>query len=388
MKYNKHYLLSAINIIFILLICSMAYGEVQSSANYSMRQCTLNNAGGQSSSDNYALSHILAQPSPVTSSSSSGYRLYGGFRHSTRAVTDKPDGDVAPLGNRDGTVNVGDALVALRFALLLETPTQEDIQHGDVAPLDAGGQPNPDGQITVGDALVILRKALGLSTFEEFQLEGRILFGNKAITEYTSNHVTFWFRDETTGTSIDNVFTIYDNQTGKYGVSGLPNGPFLMYPSIHETGEAVTFPGNFKAWITTVDLSTLSDAEAASYDLQISKIIHLTKPFDNSGYTSWPPPYPQYDSPLFFQWEAITGATRYNICITKYGDSLNSFMEYVIQQSTTSTSIECTLTSSGDQTHYHFSVRAYNAGNDMVGYYYTTCHPGGGYGAHYKFKIK
>ena len=72
------------------------------------------------------------------------------------------DGDLAPLGNRDGIVNVGDALVALRFALGLETPTQEDIEHGDVAPLDAQGQPNPDGQINVGDALVILRIALGI----------------------------------------------------------------------------------------------------------------------------------------------------------------------------------------------------------------------------------
>jgi len=80
------------------------------------------------------------------------------------AVLDK-DGDVAPFGNRDGTVNVGDALVALRFALELETPTQEDMQHGDVAPLDASGHPNPDGKITVGDALVILRKALGIIDF-------------------------------------------------------------------------------------------------------------------------------------------------------------------------------------------------------------------------------
>jgi len=75
------------------------------------------------------------------------------------------DGDVAPFGNRDGMVNVGDALVALRFALELETPTQEDMQHGDVAPLDASGHPNPDGKITVGDALVILRKALGIIDF-------------------------------------------------------------------------------------------------------------------------------------------------------------------------------------------------------------------------------
>ena len=72
------------------------------------------------------------------------------------------DGDVAPLGNRDGIVNVGDALVALRFALGLDTYTQEDIEHGDIGPLDTESQPNPDGKITVGDALVILRKVLGL----------------------------------------------------------------------------------------------------------------------------------------------------------------------------------------------------------------------------------
>ncbi|OAQ20911.1 CAP domain-containing protein [Thermosulfurimonas dismutans] len=75
-----------------------------------------------------------------------------------------PDGDVAPLGNRDGQVNIGDALVALRFALGLETPSDEDKCHADVAPIE-NGVPAPDGQITIGDALVILRKALGLITW-------------------------------------------------------------------------------------------------------------------------------------------------------------------------------------------------------------------------------
>ena len=139
MKYNKHYLLSAINIILISLICSLAYGEVQSSENYSIRRCTLTNGGGQSSSDNDTLSRIPGQSSPITFSSSSGGRLYGGLRQLSEAVSNEPDGDVAPLGNRDDTVNVGDALMALRFALGLETPTQEDMGHGDVAPLDAGG---------------------------------------------------------------------------------------------------------------------------------------------------------------------------------------------------------------------------------------------------------
>ena len=75
------------------------------------------------------------------------------------------DGDVAPLGNRDSQINVGDALVSLRFALGLEIPTQEDMCHGDVAPLDTNNQPSRDGQISVGDSLVILRKALGITSF-------------------------------------------------------------------------------------------------------------------------------------------------------------------------------------------------------------------------------
>ncbi|MEA3360006.1 MAG: hypothetical protein U9R17_11465 [Thermodesulfobacteriota bacterium] len=53
----------------------------------------------------------------------------------------------------------------MRFALNLETLTQKDIEHGDVAPLDAQGQPNPDGVINVGNALVILTKALGIIGF-------------------------------------------------------------------------------------------------------------------------------------------------------------------------------------------------------------------------------
>jgi len=165
MKYNKDNLLSSITIILICLISSAAYGEAQASTNYTITHSIITNAGGGSNSDNYTLSHTLGQSSPTTTSSSSSYRLYGGFRHPAKAVIGEADGDVAPLGNPDGVVNVGDALVALRFALLLETPTAEDIAHGDVAPLDAQNKPNPDGAITVGDALVILRKALGIISF-------------------------------------------------------------------------------------------------------------------------------------------------------------------------------------------------------------------------------
>lgn len=75
--------------------------------------------------------------------------------------------DLAPLGNPDGEVNVGDALLCLRFALGLEPghPTADECTHGDVGPLDSNGCLNPDGQVDLADSLVILRLTLGLIDF-------------------------------------------------------------------------------------------------------------------------------------------------------------------------------------------------------------------------------
>jgi len=118
-----------------------------------------------------------------------------------------PDGDIAPLGSPDGVVNVGDALIALRFALSLEPghPTSFELCHGDVAPLDNSNQPNPDGQITVGDALVILRRALGIISFSQiissdqltpsdftyqgaFRLPSDFNWGSRAMSYYPSGN--------------------------------------------------------------------------------------------------------------------------------------------------------------------------------------------------------
>jgi len=123
------------------------------------------------------------------------------------------DGDVAPLGNRDGSVNVGDALVALRFALSLETPTAEDIAHGDVAPLDANNRPSPDGQITVGDALVILRKALGLVSWTKPSLPSEW----NASTDFGEMEFTV----NSDGTGVIEITYIFSNWTcGSATMSG------------------------------------------------------------------------------------------------------------------------------------------------------------------------
>ena len=60
-----------------------------------------------------------------------------------------PDGDV----DGSGTVNISDGIMALRIAMSLITPTEQQLTHGDL---------DGDGSISMGDAVTILRMAMGL----------------------------------------------------------------------------------------------------------------------------------------------------------------------------------------------------------------------------------
>lgn len=72
---------------------------------------------------------------------------------------------VFPDGNFKGTgiADVSDALKALRIAVGLDLPTENDILHGDVSPFVSGAA--PDNIITVADALLIMKKVVGLIIF-------------------------------------------------------------------------------------------------------------------------------------------------------------------------------------------------------------------------------
>ena len=66
------------------------------------------------------------------------------------------DGDL----NMDGVVDVRDVLLGQQLLLGQLELTQQQLQHGDVAPL-VGGVPSPDGLFNAGDLLVIIRKVMG-----------------------------------------------------------------------------------------------------------------------------------------------------------------------------------------------------------------------------------
>jgi uncharacterized UPF0146 family protein len=68
-----------------------------------------------------------------------------------------PNGDL----NGDGTVDISDALKALRIAVGLDELTPDLLKVADVAPF-TDGVPAPDGLLDIADAVVILQKSVGL----------------------------------------------------------------------------------------------------------------------------------------------------------------------------------------------------------------------------------
>jgi hypothetical protein len=94
------------------------------------------------------------------------------------------NGQIVPDGDLTGeaTVDVADALRALRIAVGLITPIDQDMAHGDVAPLVNDG-PAPDGKIDVSDALIILKKVVGLISWGLSPVIDEIVVGGNGVSQ-------------------------------------------------------------------------------------------------------------------------------------------------------------------------------------------------------------
>ena len=78
-------------------------------------------------------------------------------------------GDVAPLGDPDGQLNVADVLILERFILSQVSPTAEELLVTDVAPLGA-----PDGLLNAADLVVSSPRRLPTGTLTLSKLTIRV----------------------------------------------------------------------------------------------------------------------------------------------------------------------------------------------------------------------
>ncbi len=181
-------------------------------------------------------------------------------------------GDVAPVGNVDGEIKIGDAVVALRMAMgLIDVDS-----NADVAPLD-----NPDGSVKIGDAVVILRAALGLVVIEDTTPNDT--FADSALPEgyvhlnalRTSAGMTAYVRDELLEKSaLNHANYNTTNQMGGHDESSSDSGftgaapvdrtLFVGYPS-RSIGEGVTFSQGETGTAAELGIKAIDNLMSAIY---------------------------------------------------------------------------------------------------------------------------
>lgn len=223
-------------------------------------------------------------------------------------------------------------------------------------------------------------------------LSGQLTYDGFPISEITDEMPTFWFRNEVSGQVYENAVATYNTDDGNYQILNLPHSKIGIKVSFHVSGLRHTFPGNYQSW-TTLDPSALREEERANYTMHMKKTMHLMEPFDNSEaefiHDVSGNSYPEYTSPLHFEWAPIDGAKAYQISVnaTRNGSHPDGYgyIRKVIQKNVFDSSYELVIDPSPENTHYEFSVSAYSPEGIQLGMYMTTYLKGHGWD--YRFKI-
>jgi hypothetical protein len=208
---------------------------------------------------------------------------------------------------------------------------------------------------------------------------------------------TFFCTDRDTGQLINSKTVRYDNNTSVYSISGLPLVRVIISVSFHIRGSRSTFPGNYYV-SKTVDIPNMSPDERVSFDIGLVQRIHMTSPWDNDAVnpltydpTSYPAAeFPEYSGSLNFAWDAVPGATQYQIKISLSRDPYDhpdgyGRVGYVVDESVQGTSFSIILAPSEDLYHYGAAIFAYGPDGDLLGDFHIS-YPSG-HGWDYRFKV-
>ena len=221
---------------------------------------------------------------------------------------------------------------------------------------------------------------------ERESLSGHLLYHQTRMSGVTAVNPSFWFRDELNRTqALEGVITFYDSADGSYAMTNLPNNEVGISIRYNVGGGEMIHPGNYDRWIS-VDLSALTDAEKAEFDITLREMIHLIAPVDNENSLTLGE-YIGYSSPITFSWDPVPNATNYSYRVDEYVHSPDfSRVGTPYDDSLTATTVDIALAQNTVDAHYQFTVYAYATDSTLLGIlmirYFT------GHGWDYRFKIE
>ena len=252
-----------------------------------------------------------------------------------------------------------------------------------------GAQKRKIWNLLISSVIVLLLGNVQTVLASSVTLYGILRYDGQPMSDITDVSPTFRCRNVETGREVSGITSTYDNNTGVYSISGLPSAKVAIWVTFHIRGDRPHLPGNYYVR-TTADIPNLSLDQRVNFDIGLEQIIHMTSPWDNDaiGRLTYAP-YPEHSRCLDFTWDAVPGATQYQITMSIYRDLDHpdgyGHVESVLNSYVQETSFSTNLDISNDFQHYQASIFAYGSGGNRIGLFMITYE--NGYGWDYRFKV-
>ncbi len=216
------------------------------------------------------------------------------------------------------------------------------------------------------------------------KITGTVLYNELAVTGKTNVEPDFFVSSEGLGTPLGDYTTEYNTSTGAYTIYNVPPGDqYSITTSIDTTlpPDGDLYPGEFYGYRYALDVP--SGQASVSENLNVEQVIQLSGPIDNTIEQIWPGPvYDEHESPVLFDWEALSEAANYQVVVSKANGTPQEVAN-ISGITITQASVPLPVSAAGE--HYEFELWAYNGNGVRVGRFmivYTS-----GYGWDYRFRV-
>jgi uncharacterized protein (DUF2141 family) len=213
---------------------------------------------------------------------------------------------------------------------------------------------------------------------------GMVLYNGSPLTDYTDKTPSFWAREEDNNT-VPTLHPSYETDTGHFKLADMEIGKYGLQVTVDHDDNGYNRPNDFHGWTTPVYVK--EGESTVEQDLSVSRILHLTSPFDNTTiHQSLGDERNVHEGEeLKIEWDPLAEAADYQLSISLYGEDPYKWISTVVNHETASTSYVASLPATDEGQLYQLTLYANNADGVKVGQLMINYENGIGWD--YRFKI-
>ena len=195
---------------------------------------------------------------------------------------------------------------------------------------------------------------------------GMVLYNGSPLSDYTDKTPSFsaWEDDKVEAYTLH---PSYNADTGHFKLADMEIGKYGLQVTLDDDGNGYNRPNDFAGWTTPVYVE--EGESTVEQDLSVSRILHLTSPFDNTTiHTSIGDDLNVHEGEeLKIEWDPLAEATDYQLSISLYGENPYQQISTVVNHETSNTSYVASLPATDEGQLYQLTLYAHNADGVKVG---------------------